>query len=316
MMSLPEILQIGSYPDWDQNPLDAAFVMHRYFAAEDQNGFLAKHGKTVRAIATRGDLGANRAIIEACSKLEIISVYGVGYDGVDLVAAKERGIRVTNTPDVLTQDVADLAVAMMLCQSRGTIGAERWVRDGSWSSKGMYPLQRKVWGKKAGVLGLGRIGFEVAKRLTGFGMDIAYCSRTEKENASQWRYISNPAELARHSDFLFVALAASPATRHIVNHEVIDAVGPDGMIINISRASNIDELALLEALESKKLGFAALDVFEGEPRLNPRFLALDNVLLQPHHASGTFETRKAMGQLLRDNLTAHFAGQPLLTPVL
>lgn len=315
-MSLPEILQVGAYPEWDQNPLDAAFKMHRYFADPDPSGFLAKHGKNIRGIATRGDLGANRAMIEACPKLEIISVYGVGYDGVDLAAAKEHGVRVTNTPDVLTNDVADLGVAMMLCQSRGLIGAESWVRDGSWAAKGMYPLQRKVWGRKAGVLGLGRIGFEVAKRLAGFGMDIAYSSRGPKAEASQWRFIGDPLDLARHSDFLFVTLAATSATRHIVSREVIEAVGPDGMIINISRAANIDELALLEALESKRLGSAALDVFEGEPKLNPRFLALDNVLLQPHHASGTFETRKAMGQLLRDNLTAHFAGLPLITPVL
>jgi lactate dehydrogenase-like 2-hydroxyacid dehydrogenase len=315
-MRLPEILQVGSYPDWDQNPLDAAFVMHRYFATGDQRGFLAQYGNSVRAIATRGDLGASRAMIEACPNLEIIAVYGVGYDAVDVAAAKARGIAVTNTPDVLTNDVADLGMAMMLCQSRGIIGADSWVRDGSWAAKGMYPLQRKVWGRKAGILGLGRIGFEMAKRLDGFGMDIAYSSRAAKDNASHWRYLADPVELARHSDFLFVTLAASPATRHIVNREVIEALGPEGMLINISRASNIDELALLDALERNKLGSAALDVFDGEPKLNARFLALDNVLLQPHHASGTTETRKAMGQLLRDNLTAHFAGLPLLTPVL
>ena len=314
-MSLPEILQVGAYPEWDQNPLDAAFVMHRYFAASDQPGFLAQFGGSVRAIATRGDLGASSAMIAACPNLEIISVYGVGYDAVDLAAAKARGIAVTNTPDVLTNDVADLGVAMMLCQSRGMIGAENWVRDGSWAAKGMYPLQRKVWGRKAGILGMGRIGFEVAKRLAGFGMDIAYSSRSEKSGAGQWQFIADPVELARHCDFMFVTLAATPATRHIVSREVIEALGPEGMLINISRASNIDELALLDALETKRLGSAALDVFDGEPKLNARFLALDNVLLQPHHASGTFETRKAMGQLLRDNLTAHFAGKPLLTPV-
>ncbi|MBG6209690.1 lactate dehydrogenase-like 2-hydroxyacid dehydrogenase [Labrenzia sp. EL_126] len=315
-MTKPDILQVGPYPDWDQVPLDETFNMHKYFEASDPAGFLNAVGATVKGIATRGELGANRAMIEACPNLEVISVYGVGFDAVDLQACRERGIRVTNTPDVLTNDVADLGVAMMLVQSRGMIGAEAWVRDGSWQEKGLYPLQSRVWGKTAGVLGLGRIGFEVAKRLAGFDLEIAYSDVSAKDYARDWSFVSDPVELARKSDFLFVTLAASAETRHIVNKDVIEAVGPQGMIINISRASNIDEEALLEALESNRLGSAALDVFEGEPALNPRFLELNNVLLQPHHASGTFETRKAMGKLVRDNLKAHFAGQDLLTPVL
>jgi len=315
MDKLP-ILQIGPYPQWDQEPLDAAFQVHRYFEATDKAKLLAEVGPSIKAIATRGELGANRGMIEACPNLQLISVYGVGFDAVDLQACRERGIRVTNTPDVLTNDVADLGVAMMLCQSRGMLGAETWVRDGSWAGKGLYPLKRRVWGRRAGVLGLGRIGFEVAKRLKGFDLQIAYSDVEAKSFASDMKFVADPVELARQSDFLLVTLAASAATRHIVGRQVIEALGPEGMLINISRASNIDEEALLEALETGKLGSAALDVFEGEPKLNPRFLALDNVLLQPHHASGTIETRKAMGQLVRDNLTAHFAGQPLPTPVL
>ena len=315
-MSKPDVLQIGFYPDWDQEPLDNAFTMHRYFEAEDKLAFLSKIGADITGIATRGDLGANRAIIEACPKLEIISIYGVGYDAVDLKACKEKGIRVTNTPDVLTNDVADLGVAMMLGLSRGMVGASEWVRDGSWATKGLYPLQRRIWGRKAGVLGLGRIGYEVAKRLAGFDLDIAYSDVSAKEYAKDWTYIADPVALAQHADFLFVTLAASAETRHIVNHEVIDAVGPDGMIINVSRAANIDELALLDALKEKRLGSAALDVFEDEPALNPRFLELDNVMLQPHHASGTYETRKAMGKLMRDNLAAHYAGEKLLAEVI
>lgn len=315
-MTKPHILQVGPYPAWDQEPLDAAFHMHRLFEAADRDAFLAEVGPKVRGIATRGELGANAAMIAACPNLEIISVYGVGYDAVDLSAAKARGIRVTNTPDVLTNDVADLGVAMMLVQSRGMIGAETWVRDGSWAAKGLYPLQRRVWGKRAGVLGLGRIGYEVAKRLAGFDLEIAYSDVGPKDYAKDWEFIADPVALAERSDFLFVTLAASAATRHIVGAKVIEALGPNGMLINISRASNIDEAALLDALKSGRLGSAALDVFEGEPALNPRFLSLPNVLLQPHHASGTFETRQAMGKLVRDNLGAHFAGQPLLTPVL
>ncbi|AEH87344.1 2-hydroxyacid dehydrogenase [Mesorhizobium opportunistum] len=315
-MQRPHILQIGPYPAWDEEPLNEAFTVHRYFAADDKQAFLAEIGPQVRGIATRGELGANRAMIEACPSLEVVSVYGVGFDAVDLAACRERGVRVTNTPDVLTNDVADLGIAMMLCLSRGVIGAERWVRDGSWAAKGLYPLKRRVWGRRAGVLGLGRIGYEVAKRLAGFGMDIAYSDVAPKDFAPDWTFVADPVELARRSDFLFVTLAASAATRHVVNKDVLAALGEDGMLINISRASNIDEDALLDTLEAKVLGSAALDVFEGEPKLNPRFLALDNVLLQPHHASGTIETRKAMGKLVRDNLAAHFAGQPLLTPVL
>ncbi|WP_306144660.1 2-hydroxyacid dehydrogenase [Roseibium sp. MMSF_3412] len=315
-MSKPDILQVGPYPDWDQIPLEDAFNMHKYFEASDTSAFLQSVGGSIRGIATRGELGADRAMIEACPNLEVVSVYGVGYDAVDLEACREKGIRVTNTPDVLTNDVADLGVAMMLVQSRGMISAETWVRDGSWQQKGLYPLKSRVWGKRAGVLGLGRIGFEVAKRLAGFDLDIAYSDISAKDYAPDWTFIADPVELAQRSDFLFVTLAASAQTRHIVNRDVIEAVGPEGMIINISRASNIDEAALLDALESKSLGSAALDVFEGEPALNPRFLELDNVLVQPHHASGTFETRKAMGKLVRDNLKAHFAGQDLLTPVL
>ncbi|WP_434724301.1 2-hydroxyacid dehydrogenase [Mesorhizobium sp. RIZ17] len=315
-MQRPHILQVGPYPAWDEELLNEAFVVHRYFAADDKPSFLTEVGPHVRAIATRGELGASRAMIEACPALEVVSVYGVGFDAVDLAACRERGVRVTNTPDVLTNDVADLGIAMMLCLSRGMIGAERWVRDGSWAAKGLYPLKRRVWGRRAGVLGLGRIGYEVAKRLAGFGMDIAYSDVAPKDFAADWTFVADPIALARRSDFLFVTLAASAATRRIVDKDVIAALGEDGMLINISRASNIDEDALLDALEKKVLGSAALDVFEGEPKLNPRFLALDNVLLQPHHASGTIETRKAMGKLVRDNLAAHFAGQPLLTPVL
>jgi lactate dehydrogenase-like 2-hydroxyacid dehydrogenase len=315
-MTKPEILQVGPYPQWDEEPLNEAFQVHRYFDAADKVAFLNEVGPGIRGIATRGELGANRTIIDACPNLEVISVYGVGYDAVDLAACRERGIRVTNTPDVLTNDVADLGIAMMLAQSRGVIGAETWVKDGSWAAKGLYPLKRKVWGRKVGILGLGRIGLAVAQRLKGFDMEIAYCNPTAKAGVEGMAYIADPVALAARSDFLFVTLAASAATRHIVGREVIAALGAEGMLINISRAANIDEEALLEALESGALGSAALDVFEGEPKLNPRFLSLPNVLLQPHHASGTIETRKAMGQLLRDNLSAHFAGQPLPTPVL
>ena len=315
-MTKPEILQIGPYPEWDQVPLEESFVVHKYYEAPDKAALLAEVGPNVRGIATRGELGADTELIAALPKLEIISIYGVGFDAVDLDACRARGIRVTNTPGVLTDDVADLGVALALAQSRGIVGAEAWARSGNWAAKGLYPLQRKVTGKKAGVLGLGRIGFEVAKRLAGFNMDIAYSDISAKDYAPDWEFVADPVALAERSDFFFVTLAASAETRHIVDKDVIEAVGPEGVLINVSRASNVDEEALLDALESGKLGSAALDVFDNEPNINPRFLVLDNVLLQPHQASGTVETRKAMGQLMRDNLTAYFAGQDLPTPVI
>jgi len=315
-MTKPEILQIGPYPEWDQVPLEESFVVHKYYEAPDKAALLAEVGPNVRGIATRGELGADAELIAALPKLEIISIYGVGFDAVDLDACRARGIRVTNTPGVLTDDVADLGVALALAQSRRIVGAEAWARSGNWAAKGLYPLQRKVTGKKAGVLGLGRIGFEVAKRLAGFNMDIAYSDISAKDYAPDWEFVADPVALAERSDFFFVTLAASAETRHIVDKDVIEAVGPEGVLINVSRASNVDEEALLDALESGKLGSAALDVFDNEPEINPRFVALDNVLLSPHQASGTVETRKAMGQLMRDNLAAHFAGKELPTPVI
>ena len=314
-MAKPHVLQAGPYPDWDQTPLDAAFTIHRWWEAADKDAFLAKVGPDIRAIATLGDLGASEAMIAACPKLEMISVFGVGYDSVHLPSCRARGIRVTNTPDVLTDDVADLAVAMLLSLVRQVGPAEAWVRSGDWAAKGVPPLTRKVTGTRAGILGLGTIGAAIGRRLQGFGMDIAYSARSPKPGAEAWTYIPDAVALAERSDHLFIALAATPETRHIVNARVLQALGPEGTLINISRAANVDETALLDALETGQIAGAALDVFEGEPNLNPRFLTAPNILLQPHHGSGTIETRKAMGKLTRDNLTAHFAGQPLLTPV-
>lgn len=314
-MTKPHILQMGAYPAWDVEALETRFTLHRYFEADDKDAFVAAHAANIRGIATRGELGASRALIEQLPNLEVISIYGVGFDAVDLVAARERGIHVTNTPDVLTKDVADLAIAMMLAQTRGVVVGEQWVRSGQWAAQGNLPLQRRAFGKRAGILGLGRIGYEVAKRLVGFDMDIAYCDVAPRDFASDWSFVDSAEALAERSDFLFVTLTGGPATRHVVSKSVIEALGPQGALINVSRASNIDENALLDALETGTLGWAALDVFEGEPRLNPRFMALDNVLLQPHQASGTVETRKAMGRLVFDNLAAHFDGQAVLTPV-
>jgi len=314
-MAKPALLQVGPLPEWDQIPLEAAYDVKRLFEAADPAAYLAEVGPDIRAILTRGDLTADAAMIAACPRLEVIAVYGVGYDGVDLEACAPRGIRVTNTPGVLTGDVADMAVAMLLALSRGIVGAEAWARNGDWAANGLYPLQTRVFGRRAGILGLGRIGFEIGRRLSGFDMEIAYSATAAKPEADPWAFVPDPVALAERSDILFVALAATAETRHIVNKAVIEAVGPEGMIINISRASNVDEDALIAALHAGTLGGAARDVFEGEPALDPRLLETPNTLLQPHHGSGTEQTREAMGQMVRDNLAAHFAGQPLVSPV-
>lgn len=314
-MPRPEILQLGAYAPWDQEPLEAAYTVHRHHEAADKAAHLAEAGPRVRAIATRGDLGASAAVIAACPRLELIAVNGVGYDAVDLAACKARGIAVTNTPDVLTDDVADLAIGMMLAQARGIVGAEAFVRGGHWPGAS-YPLQRRASSLRAGVLGLGRIGQAIARRAQGFGMPVAYTARSPKaEAAPGWRYFADPLELAEWAEVLFLATNATPETRHIVNAPLLEALGPRGMLVNISRGGNVDEEALIAALQSGRLGSAALDVFEGEPEIDPRFLTLPNVLLQPHQGSATVETRRAMGQLVRDNLAAHFAGRPLLTPL-
>lgn len=311
-MPKPHILQLGPYPEWDQTPLDAAFICHRLWEQADKTAYLRENADKIQAIATNGGLGAGADLIAACPNLQLIAIYGVGYDAVDLASCRARGISVTNTPDVLNGDCADLAVGMMLALARGIVPAEQHARSGAWKSAA-FPLQRRVWGARVGILGMGRIGADVARRLEGFGMHIAYSARSAKP--LPYSYIPDPVALAEHADFLVVTALANAETHHIVNADVLRALGPQGFLINISRASNIDENALLDALESHSIAGAALDVFEQEPQINPRFLPLPNALLQPHHASGTTETRRAMGQLMRDNLAAWAAGKPLLTPV-
>ncbi len=312
-MTKPVVLQIGPYPPVDQDPLDAAFEMLRLHEADDPAAFVARHGPRVRAIASRGALKVPATLIQACPRLELIAVYGVGFDGVDMEAARARGIAVTNTPDVLTEDVADWAMALVLGLWRGLPSAAEWLRAGRWAKDGPHPLGRRVHGARVGLLGLGRIGRAIATRCAAFGMPIAYCDPYVSDAA--FARHATPQALAAASDILFVTLAASPETRHVVDAPVLGALGPEGMLVNISRASNVDEDALIAALSGGALGWAALDVFEGEPQLDSRFLDLPNVLLTPHHASATHQTRADMGALMRANLTAHFSGQPLITPV-
>jgi lactate dehydrogenase-like 2-hydroxyacid dehydrogenase len=307
----PVVLQLVAYPGWDQAPLEAAYEVVNLATSTDPAALLAAEGGRVQAIATHGGKGVPAEIWAACPKAEIVAIYGVGYDAVDLDLARARGVRVTNTPDVLTEDCADLAVGMLLALARGIVRAEAHAR-GPWAA-GPFGLTRRVSGMKVGVLGLGRIGAAVAERLKGFGCEIGYLARADKANGL--RFFAEARELAAWADALIVTAASTAQTRHIVDAEVLAALGRDGFLVNIARAACIDEAALLAALEAGEIAGAALDVFEGEPAIDPRFLSLGNVVLQPHHASGTVETRRAMGALMRANLAAHFAGEALITPV-
>lgn len=312
-MTKPEILMMGAYPAWDMAPLEAAYTVHKVWLAEDRDSFIDSHAANIRAIATRGELGASADLMRRLPKLELVSCYGVGTDAIDLAHARANNIRVTNTPDVLTGDVADIGIGLALALARQIPAADAYVRSGQWPKANMG-LVTRFFGKKIGIAGMGRIGVATARRAAAFDCEIRYFGRSERDELA-WAFEPDLVALARWCDFLIVTLAGGAGTAAIINAEVLAALGPDSYFINISRGSTVDETALLAALEARTIRGAGLDVFRNEPNIDTRFLALDNVILQPHHGSGTVETRQAMGKLVRDNLAAHFAGKPLLTPV-
>lgn len=313
-MTKPEILMMGPYPAWDLDDLESNYRVHKLWEAADRAAFLSAVGGNIKAIATRGEIGASAELMKALPQLEIISCYGVGTDAIDLSHAKASGIRVTNTPDVLTADVADIGVGLLLAVARQIPHADRYVRDGRWRNANMH-LVTRVHGKNVGIVGMGRIGVEVAKRLAAFDCPIAYFDINQRSDLP-YSFMPDLRALARQSEFLIVTLAGGASTQKIINADVLRALGRDGILINVSRGSTVDETALLDALERNLIKGAGLDVFWNEPNIDERFLKLDNVVVQPHHASGTVETRQAMGKLVRDNLAAHFAAQPLPTPVI
>ncbi|WP_183690132.1 2-hydroxyacid dehydrogenase [Rhizobium leguminosarum] len=308
-----EILMTGAYPEWDMVDLEAKYRVHRLWEAANRQELIARVGMDIRAIATRGELGASAELMKQLPKLEIVSCYGVGTDAIDLSYARANGIRVTNTPDVLTEDVADIAIGLLLATARQIPQADVFVRASQWGNVVM-PLVTRVSGKKVGLAGMGRIGKAIAKRAAAFGCDISYFARN-KDTDVAYAYQPDLVALADWADFLIVIVPGGQGTMKIINADVLKALGPNGMLINVSRGTTVDEEALIAALQDGTIQAAGLDVFLNEPKIDARFLALQNVVLQPHHGSGTVETRKAMGQLVRDNLAAHFAGSPLPTPV-
>lgn len=293
--------------------LEQSYEAHRLWAAPDRAALLASLADKATAVASSNSGGIDAATIAKLPKLRLIAHFGVGYDTVDVEAARARGIAVTNTPDVLTEEVADLAMALLLATVRRVPQGDRYVRDGRWL-KGPMALTESLQGRTLGIIGMGRIGRAIARRAEAFNLRIAYQGPRRKAELA-WPWFADPVALAKECDLLMVACPGGESTRGLAGRAVIDALGPGGFLVNIARGSVVDEPALIEALQQGRIAGAGLDVFADEPRVPAALIALDNVVLQPHVASATHPTRKAMGQLVIDNLAAHFAGRPLLTPV-
>jgi hydroxypyruvate reductase len=311
-LSKPEILTVAKLWPPYLAELQQTYVVHDRTHELDAVAF-AQIAPRIKAIAGGGESQVTRALMDQLPALEMISVFGVGYDRYDVAAARERGIPITNTPDVLTDDVADMGISLMLAIARTIPQADQYVRQGKWPS-GPMPLARKVTGARLGIVGLGRIGSAIARRAIGFDMSIAYTSRNKVAD-SPYSYYPTPAALAAEVDFLMVITPGGAGTKGLINAEVLTALGSKGYLINVARGSVVDESALITALQNKGIAGAALDVFENEPHVPAALCAMSNVVLAPHVASATWQTRRAMADLAFGNLQAHFAGKPLLTPV-
>lgn len=316
-MTKPTLLQrlpLGQQADTLAR-LEQDFDVIQLWQANDQDAALTACKDRVVAVVTGPSTPTPAELIDKLPQLKVICSFGVGYDHIDVNHAHKKGIQVSNTPDVLNDCVADLTWGLILATARHISHAERYVRAGQWGNGPRLPLATKVSGKKLGILGLGRIGREIAERARGFKMDVRYHSRRAHEDAG-WPYEPSLIELARWADFMVVATVGGPTTRHLVNQAVIEALGPQGMLINISRGSVVDETALVHALEHGQLGAAGLDVFEAEPKVPDSLKHLDNVVLLPHIGSATVETRGAMVDLVLRNAQAFAKTGQVLTPIL
>lgn len=294
--------------------LESNYQVHRYWEADDQQALLQSVKDQCTGLVTDGGRGVEAAVLKQLPNVKMVGVFGVGVDAVDLDYCRDHGISVSNTPDVLSDDVADMAIALALAVSRQLIVGDAYSRAGRWPAEGAMPLTRRVMGKRAGIYGMGSIGKALAKRLEGFDMQISYCNRSERKDSS-YSYVASLEDLAKNVDYLFVTASATPGSVGAVNAQVLDALGNDGYLINVSRGTLIDEPVLIDYLKNNKIAGAGLDVFAKEPNIPDALFSLENVVLQPHNASGTWETREAMGKLVLDNMAAHFANKPLLTPV-
>ena len=317
MTTKPRIIQVGSLagsPSANQTLADRYDVVELW-KFPDRKAALAEHGKGITAIVTSANFGANAELINALPDLKAICSWGVGYETIDVAAAQARGVQVSNTPDVLTDCVADLAWGLLIAAARRMGQGERFVRSGQWGQiHGSIPLGMRVSGKKLGIVGLGRIGDAIAKRGASFDMQVRYHNRRKRDDVA-YGYEASLVELARWADFLIVATVGGAGTRHLVNQEVLEALGPKGIVVNIARVPVIDETALVAALEAGKLGWAALDVFEHEPKVPQALLGSDQAVLLPHIGSATLETRQDMEDLMLENLRAFFETGRVVTPV-
>ena len=309
---MTDILLVSNMMPHIQEALEARHTLHRLYEADDRQAFLASVADKIEGVATMGK--ADAALIDALPNLKIIASFGVGYDGVNAAHAASRNVIATNTPDVLNDDVANMAVTLVLTCSRRFSEWERFARAGRWEQEGDPPLARAINGRKVGILGLGRIGKDIARKLDVFGCVIGYHGRSQQAD-QPYEFYDDLTAMARDCDFLIAICPGGEATKGIVNQQVLEALGPDGTFINVARGSVHDEDALIEALASGKLGHAGLDVFAAEPKLPERLRALDNVTLQPHQGSATIETRRAMGDLVANNLLSFFDGKGAITPV-
>ena len=309
---MTDILLVSNMMPHIQEALEARHTLHRLYEADDRQAFLSSIADRIEGVATMGK--ADAALIDALPNLKIIASFGVGYDGVNAAHAASRNVIATNTPDVLNDDVANMAVTLVLTCSRRFSEWERFARAGRWENEGDPPLARAINGRKVGILGLGRIGKDIARKLDVFGCVIGYHGRSKQADQA-YAFYDDLTDMARDCDFLIAICPGGDATKGIVNAQVLEALGPEGTFINVARGSVHDEDALIAALASGKLGYAGLDVFAAEPKIPEGLRALDNVTLQPHQGSATVETRRAMGDLVANNLLSFFDGKGAITPV-
>jgi len=300
-----EVLQMCPLSPLLEQELRARFELHRWFEIVEPDLFVRERAHAIRAVITGGHIGIPSELMARLPALGIIAINGVGFDKVDVEGARRRGVRVSITPNVLTDDVADLAVGLVIALLRDIPAADRHVREELWPAE-ERPLSRKVSGRCFGIVGLGNIGTAIAARLAPFG-SIAYCDR--KPKGAPYEFVPSVVQLARQSEVLILATTANASTRQLVGREVLEALGPDGYLVNVARGSLVDEEELIRALDDRRIAGAALDVFAHEPKVPKSLRSMPNVILTPHIASATLETREAMARAVVASLDAYFAGQ-------